>query len=196
MPGRCEVGIRIRVSTGRKESALKQNGEPSFGSFSAGAAICFEVSTELLNDPESFVAKVRAHYALCESAMNEELRRLKAQSNGQAPTAAAAASPAAGAQPAKRPAVRQPVATSQRAAAAQVDEEIEEYQEEQARELPEDDDPPLDGKHLLGWARNQPTDAKGWLIGFGRKKRYPNRILDWTPVQVKTAYDVFRQANR
>jgi hypothetical protein len=189
------VGIRIRVSTGRKESALKQNGEPSFGSFSAGAAICFEVPTELLNDPESFVAKVRAHYALCESAMNEELRRLKAQSNGQASPAAGQAA-AADPKPTKPAAGRQPVATPRRAAAAQVAEEMEEYQEEQARELPEDDDPPLDGKHLLGWARNQPTDAKGWLIGFGRKKRYPNRILNWTPVQVKTAYDVFRQAHR
>jgi hypothetical protein len=175
------VSIRIRVSACRKESTTKGNGDPAFGSYGAGAAISFEMDPGLMNDPEAFVAKIKEQQLICEVVVAHELVRLKAQSNGNG------THPAAAAPPAKRP-----VATPPRAA-AQVDEEMEEY--EQARELPEDDDPPLDGKHLLGWARNQPTDAKGWLIGFGRKKRYPNRILDWTPVQVKTAYDVFRQAH-
>jgi len=191
------MSIRIRVSTGWKESTKAGNGEPTFGSYSAGAAISFEMDPSLMSDPAAFVAKIREHYALCEGAMAEELARLKAKSNGHAP---AAAGPAAGkasppAQPAK---VRQPVVPpAKRATPARVAEEMRDYQEEQAEgDLPEDPDPPMDGKHLLGWARNQESDAKGWLIGLGRKCKFPNRILNWTPKQVQFAYDAFRQAHR
>jgi hypothetical protein len=187
------MSIRIRVSTCRKESTTNDRAQPTFGSYGAGAAISFELDVSLLNDPAAFVGKIREHYALCESAMGEELVRLKAKANGNG-TAAPDPAAAAAAPPAKRPVARQPVATPQRTA-AQIAEEMADYEEEQARELPEDDDPPTDGRHLLGWASNQPKDAKAWLIKLGRKLRYPNRILNWTPKQVETAYQAFRQAH-
>jgi hypothetical protein len=68
-------------------------------------------------------------------------------------------------------------------------------QHDQAEEVPEDDDPPTDGRRLLGWARSQPEDAKNWLVGLGKRLRYPNRILDWSPKQVQTAYQSYREAH-
>jgi len=51
-----------------------------------------------------------------------------------------------------------------------------------------DEDQPRDGRQLLGWAGKQVPDMKGPLIGFGRKKGYPGRIVDWRPEQVIAAY--------
>ena len=187
------MSIKIRVSTCRKESTTKGNGEPSFGSYGAGASITFEMDPALLDNPEVFVGKVRQQYALCEGAMNDELARLKARSNGQQPTAAAAvptaaaASPPAADPPAKRAAGRKP---------AEVAAEMKEYESQEERADDEDDDPPTSGKELLGWARNQQHDAKNWLIGLGKRLRYPNRILDWTPRQVDTAYRACRKEHR
>jgi hypothetical protein len=69
-------------------------------------------------------------------------------------------------------------------------------QHDQVDDMPEDDDPPTDGRRLLGWARSQPEDAKNWLVGLGKRLRYPNRILDWSPKQVQTAYQTYREAHR
>jgi hypothetical protein len=52
----------------------------------------------------------------------------------------------------------------------------------------QEEDPPTDGRQLLGWAAKQVPDAKGMVIGYGKKRGYPSRILDWTPQQVDTAY--------
>ncbi len=51
-----------------------------------------------------------------------------------------------------------------------------------------EEDPPTDGRQLLGWAAKQVPDAKGMVIGYGKKRGFPSRILDWTPQQVDTAY--------
>jgi hypothetical protein len=51
-----------------------------------------------------------------------------------------------------------------------------------------EEDPPTDGRQLLGWAAKQVPDAKGMVIGYGKKRGYPSRILDWTPQQVAAAY--------
>ena len=56
----------------------------------------------------------------------------------------------------------------------------------------QEEDPPTDGRQLLGWAAKQTPDAKGRVIGFGKKKGYPPRVLDWTPQQVATAYRAAR----
>jgi len=190
------MSIRIRVSTCRKESTTKGNGEPTFGSYGAGAAICFELDVSLLNDPALFVAKIREQYAMCEAAMTEEISRLKAKANGTTATtapspaaAAAAPNPAATVPSPRRPVVRSPVTPP-----AKRDAPVDDAEDDgDAIEPEEEDDPPTDGKHLLGWARNQPEDAKGWLIKLGRKLRYPGRILNWTPKQVETAYQAFRR---
>jgi hypothetical protein len=41
-----------------------------------------------------------------------------------------------------------------------------------------EEDPPTDGRQLLGWAAKQVPDAKGAVIGYGKKRGYPSRILD------------------
>jgi hypothetical protein len=51
-----------------------------------------------------------------------------------------------------------------------------------------DEDPPTDGRQLLGWAAKQVPDAKGRVIAIGKKRGFPSRILDWTPQQVDAAY--------
>ena len=105
--------------------------------------------------------------------MHEELGRLRT-----------AGQPAAGLNPAADP------PPAQRAAEKPVAEADGDAHE------PEEDDPPTDGRRLLGWARNQPEDAKNWLVGLGKRLRYPNRILDWSPKQVQTAYQSYREAHR
>jgi hypothetical protein len=56
----------------------------------------------------------------------------------------------------------------------------------------EEEDPPTDGRQLLGWAAKQVPDAKGRVIAVGKKRGYPSRILDWTPQQVAAAYRTAR----
>ncbi len=56
----------------------------------------------------------------------------------------------------------------------------------------EEEDPPTDGRQLLGWAAKQVPDAKGRVIALGKKRGYPSRILDWTPQQVAAAYRTAR----
>jgi len=55
-----------------------------------------------------------------------------------------------------------------------------------------EEDPPADGRQLLGWAARQVPDAKGRVIGFGRKRGFPPRILDWSTHQVEAAYRAAR----
>lgn len=56
----------------------------------------------------------------------------------------------------------------------------------------EEEDPPTDGRQLLGWAAKQVPDAKGRVISVGKKRGYPSRVLDWTPQQVAAAYRTVR----
>ncbi len=56
----------------------------------------------------------------------------------------------------------------------------------------QEEDPPTDGRQLLGWAAKQVPDAKGRVIAVGKKRGYPSRILDWTPQQVAAAYRTAR----
>jgi hypothetical protein len=51
-----------------------------------------------------------------------------------------------------------------------------------------DEDPPTDGRQLLGWCAKQVPDAKGKVIGYGKKRGFPSRVVDWRPEQVEAAY--------
>jgi hypothetical protein len=62
----------------------------------------------------------------------------------------------------------------------------------QASDDEEGEDPPTDGRQLLGWAAKQVPGAKGRVIALGKKRGYPSRILDWTPQQVAAAYRTAR----
>jgi hypothetical protein len=55
-------------------------------------------------------------------------------------------------------------------------------------DMDEEEDPPTDGRQLLGWAAKQVPDAKGLVISFGKRKGYPTKIVDWDDEQVRTAY--------
>ena len=59
---------------------------------------------------------------------------------------------------------------------------------------PADEDPPADGRQLLGWASKQVPDRKGVIIGFGKKRGYRSKIVDWTAEQVAAAYRHARRA--
>jgi hypothetical protein len=50
------------------------------------------------------------------------------------------------------------------------------------------EDPPTDGRQLLGWCAKQVPDAKGMVIGYGKKRGFPSRVVDWKPDQVDAAY--------
>ena len=67
---------------------------------------------------------------------------------------------------------------------------------ERRRPDDEEEDPPTDGRQLLGWAAKQVPDAKGRVIAVGKKRGYPSRILDWTPQQVAAAYRTARTLAR
>ena len=62
---------------------------------------------------------------------------------------------------------------------ASQDDDIDEEDEE---------DPPKDGRQLLGWCAKQVPDAKGKVIGYGKKRGFPCRVVDWRPDQVEAAY--------
>ena len=53
-------------------------------------------------------------------------------------------------------------------------------------DLPEN--PPEDGRQLLGWAGKQSPDAKGAVMSFGKKNGYPSKIVTWDRRQVASAY--------
>jgi hypothetical protein len=149
----------------------KKEGTANYGSIGATCGLEVEIDPGTLADPAAAVARIRGLYSLCELAMNEELARLKDPAAALAAAAAAPTTPP----PARRPAAEH---------------------HDQVADMPEEEDPPTDGRRLLGWARSQPEDAKGWLVGLGKQLRYPPRILDWSPKQVQTAYQSYRESHR
>src|SRR6516225_8675544 len=52
----------------------------------------------------------------------------------------------------------------------------------------EEEDPPTDGRQLLGWASKQDPDAKGAVMSFGKRNGFPSKIVSWTAEQVRAAY--------
>jgi hypothetical protein len=179
------MSIRLHIE------ACKKEGTEHFGSIGATCGVDVEFDPAVFHDPAAAVARIRGYYSFCETAMNEELARLR---TGQpaAGTANGSVAAAAEAPPPKRPVARSPTTPlpAKRAAEKPVAEADGDAHE------PEEDDPPTDGRRLLGWARSQPEDAKNWLVGLGKRLRYPNRILDWSPKQVQTAYQSYREAHR
>ena len=171
------MSIRLKIEVCKKE------GTDNYGSIGAVCAIDFEIDQSVLADPAVFVAKVREQFAMAEAAVKDELGRLKAKPDANGHATTAGPNP-----PAKRPVANPPVKQTAPVAKAK------DYGD--AHEPEEDDDPPTDGRNLLGWAHSQPEDAKNWLVGFGKRARYPGRILDWTPKQVETAYQTYRAAQR
>ena len=63
-----------------------------------------------------------------------------------------------------------------------------------SQEPTEEEDPPTDGRQLLGWASKQVPDRKGMIIGFGKKRGFRSKIVEWTAEQVTAAYRHARRA--
>jgi hypothetical protein len=57
-----------------------------------------------------------------------------------------------------------------------------------SQEPTDEEDPPADGRHLLGWASKRDPDAKGAVMSFGKRNGYPSKIVTWTAEQVRAAY--------
>jgi hypothetical protein len=186
------MSIRLRIEVCKKE------GTEGYGSIGATCGLELEIDQSVLADPAAAVARIRGYYSFCESAMTEELARLRiaqpAAASSNSPAAPAASpDPTAEVPPPKRPVAGSPVTPPPAKRAARV---ADAEDSGDAHETEEEDNPPTDGRRLLGWARNQPKDAKNWLVGFGKRSRYPGRILDWTQKQVETAYHSYRAAQR
>jgi hypothetical protein len=45
----------------------------------------------------------------------------------------------------------------------------------------DDEDAPTDGRQLLGWSSKQVPDAKGLILGYGRKNGLPSKVVGWSP---------------
>jgi hypothetical protein len=58
----------------------------------------------------------------------------------------------------------------------------------------QEEDPPTDGRQLLGWAAKQVPDAKGLVMSLGKRRGFPSKIVSWTPQQVAAAYRYARAA--
>jgi len=164
--------------------------------FSNGAAcgLRVEIPTVALESPEAFVAQIRGHMALCEIAVEEEIKRLaestpptqpslrESTQNGRPtrpPTATTRPTPTA----APTPAIPPPGPA----------EDINEPDDAQADDEA-DEDAPADGRQLFGWARKQPSDMKGWIITYGKKNKFRGNVIDWNENQVARAYAAAKQA--
>jgi hypothetical protein len=167
----------------------------NYGSNGSTCGLEVELASSLLADPPKLAETIRRHFALCETAVDDELAKLgrsdTSATSVPTETVATTAAPRAtnghgtsngnGHLPRNGSRTSEPPAT--------------EYDDPgQVAAEDEDEDRPTTGRQLLGWSQKQPGDAKGFLIRFGKKRELPPRILDWNERQVATAYRAYRQA--
>lgn len=154
-------------------------GAPNYGSDGAGAELEIDIDDALAAKPQSLVDAAAHWYSVLERSVAAELERLQAAHPAPAP--APAPGPAEGpAAPRSRPMItpeapagdygRRPRAAGGSGAAA-----------------PVRDDPPRNGRQLLGWAaghgmsRELTALTKAWGVSW--------RVADWGPDDVQAAYD-------
>jgi len=171
--------IKLSVSV-----CMKDGRAGSFGSRGTECTISeIEIDLGLLAKPEQVAATIRQWYDLTELAAQERLDKLNAKAAAATNGAAAhptAHVPAPVQAPRNTPAAAAPV----NGFAAQPEDDLAD----------EDDDPPASGGQLLGWARKQEADMKGWLIGYGQRRKFAPRIIDWNQNQINEAYAAARKA--
>jgi hypothetical protein len=147
---------------------------------SGSVGACCEIEVEIAGGTaDAEIMRIRDHWlGLCEVTVEEELCRLRGGQSGSTPASAPPARPAAAKAKAVRPDYR---------AAAQA--RVRREDPEENGELDDDEEnPPTNGRQLLGWAAKQDPDAKGLVISFGKKRGYPSKIVDWADDQVRVAY--------
>ena len=182
------MSIKLHVSVSRKV------GTANYGSNGGTCGLEVELAASLLADPAKLAATIRGHFELCDLAVDEELAKLgRAATNGtpqvRQPVATSAAPPSANGHALPRPAARETNPPAETFDDLRGQENADSFAEDD-----HDEDPPTTGGQLLGWARKQPHDAKGFAIKHGKRLKFPPRILDWTEDQVKTVYRAYRQA--
>ena len=139
----------------------------------------------LLDRPVELATTIRRWYALAETAALEEVAKLA----GTQPPA-----------PARPPATTQPQParpTRPAATATPPTEEFDVDDEPENVQAEDDSGPdPTTGSQLLGWARKQDPDMKGYIFGAGKKLKYPTRVIDWTERQVANVYAAAHKAQQ
>jgi len=185
----------------------------SYHSNGAACGLKVEIPVAALDNPEAFVRDIRAHMGLCELAVEEELKRLNdahpgtptqtlnAEVDGKDQLSPPAARPTfpprradgqsvgSTAPPARRfdpPSAIPPVGSA---------DEFNEGNDDQADDQ-EEEDPPTDGRQLLGWARKQTPDLKSWVISWGYKSKTKGNVVDWPEAKVTQCYTAARAALR
>ncbi len=186
------MSVKLSVSVSRKTSTA------NYGSHGGTCGLEVELASALLADPAKLAATIRGHFALCETAVDEELARLgPVATNGTAPGHAAPAKTQSAAVTTRTPRTngQAPPRTAARPAAEDPGSHDHDHElDDQDADDLDEENPPINGSQLLGWARKQPHDAKGFLIGAGKKHGFPPRILDWSQDQVTTVYRSCRRA--
>ena len=196
--GRSEWVFAVPVFDTARSRRRKENGTRPSDRPGGRGSISFEIDPSLMNEPEVFVSRgPRPQYQLCEAAMTEELHRLKAKANGNGHAAVAhwpggCHRPAqagrrlcrrSGDPPPRHPSSRlgrspRPPRTMTR-----------------STKCPRMTTHPTMAITSSGGQGSNPamprTGSSDW-----ESMRYPNRILDWSPKQVQTAYQTYREAHR
>jgi len=166
--------ITLKVEVCRKE------GTDNYGSI--GAACAVEGIEVQAGADMAEILRLRDHWlGLCEATVDDELARLRGTRAGGGNGHAAPTRYAEPEREAPRPERQAPA----RSARGRVEPEDIDDQEE-------DEKPPTDGRQLLGWAAKQRPDAKPEVISYGQQKRIKGKVIDWTPQQVRAAYNHVR----
>ena len=172
--------MRLKVGVTRKEATDRD------GSVGATCEIEVEIPG---GTPDHEVLRIRDHWLdFCETAVDDELDRLR----GGPSTPEPAAPPArpARAQPQSPPS---PSASDRRDYRSPGPPRGRRDPDDFRGESGEDRVAPSDGRQLLGWAAKQDPDAKGLVISFGKRKGFPPKIVDWDDEQVRAAYRFARE---
>jgi hypothetical protein len=188
--------ITLNISVCKKVSTVDRNGRSDYGSNGATCGLSnIEIDAALLDDAQALQATIRGWYGIAQGAVEDELARLGSEAQAQPKSQPAPAAP-----------LREPVVASGPPATTRSGrtfaptteppphEDLDDFNGEVEDDEEEDDGPaPTTGAQLLGWARKQVPDRKGFIFGLGKKLKFPTKVLDWTEKQVGIAYQAARK---
>ncbi len=184
--------LKLNVNVCRKIS------DNNYGSRGAGCSLEIELDSAYLADPAGLQERIRSAYAIVAAAVADELREGAATRPAAAPPAPQPARTNGHAQEPRRGSWGDTANHGEAARRGPPPDRGDAYEEPEAEaeaEPEEEENPPETGRQLLGWASNQDGgDAKGFLIAFGKKSRFPGKIVDWNAAQVKKAYQAARRS--
>jgi len=182
------------MSTRLFVSVSKKIRPKPYTSHGAACGLRTDFPVAALDDPAKFVAEIRRSMELCELAVEEELIRLEQHSkatpvelkeatiNNREHLPPPAPNPTPRARRADPPPAVPPPGPA---------DEFNEVDDDQADD---EEDPPTDGRQLLGWARKQTPDLKSWVISWGYKTKTKGNVIDWPEAKVSQCYAAARKA--